>query len=196
MPEVVCTFSSAKARQERANGSSETGNRSFGGSAQECFEFAEGHFDGIEIGRVLRQVTKCRVRVLDCLAYAGTFVNADIVHHDDIAARERRNQALLDVSQERLCVHGSLDHHRGDHFIVPQGGHEGDRLPLSTRGTPDQFDASRTAPPKPYHLGGDRSLVNEYQAGRIKHALLSNPAPARPGHVGAMLLCRSQTLFF
>jgi hypothetical protein len=26
--------------------------------------------------------------------------------------------------------------------------------------------------------------------------LLSDPAPARPGHVGAMLLCRPQTLFF
>ena len=79
------------------------------------------------------------------------------------------------------CIHGALDHHRGDHFIVPQASHEGDCLPLSTRGTPDQFDASRTAPPKPHDLGGDRSLVNEQEAGRIKHALISDPAPARPG---------------
>jgi hypothetical protein len=46
------------------------------------------------------------------------------VHHDDIAVFERRNQALLDIGQERLCVHGPVNHHRGDHFIVPQGGHE------------------------------------------------------------------------
>src|SRR5258708_29667703 len=46
------------------------------------------------------------------------------------------------------------------------------------------------------HLGGDRSLINKHQPGRIKHALLSDPAPARPGHVGAMLFCRPQTLFF
>src|SRR6267154_1475907 len=36
-----------------------------------------------------------RARVLDRIMYARTFVNADIVHHDDIAVFERRNQALL-----------------------------------------------------------------------------------------------------
>src|SRR5215468_6281173 len=196
MPEVVGTFPRTEAWQERANSSSETRNRSFGNSAQKCLEFAGGHLDGIEVGRVLGQVAKCRARVLDRLTYARTFVNADIVHYDDIAAFERGNQALLDIGQERLCVHGPVDYHRGDHFIVPQGGHEGDHLPFPTRGTPDQLDASRTATPKPHHLGGDRSLVNKHQPGWIKHALLSDPAPARPGHVGAMLLCRPQTLFF
>src|SRR5258706_16468400 len=89
MPEVVGTFSRTEAWQERANSSSETRNRSFGGSAQKCLEFAEGHLDEIEVGRVLGQVTKCCARVLDRLTYARTFVNADIVHHDDIAAFER-----------------------------------------------------------------------------------------------------------
>src|SRR5260370_373136 len=88
MPEVVGTFSSTEAWQERANSSSEAGNRSFSGSAQECLEFAEGHLDGIEVGRVLGQVTKCRARVLDRLTDARTFVNADIVHHDDISVHK------------------------------------------------------------------------------------------------------------
>ena len=105
MPEVVPTFSRTEAWQERANSSSETGNRSFGGSAQECFEFAEGHLDGIEVGRVLGQVTKCRARVLDRLTYGRTFVNADIVHHDHIAAFERRNQALLLTAESGNCGH-------------------------------------------------------------------------------------------
>src|ERR1700752_1549252 len=113
MPEVVGTFTSTEAWQERANGSSEAGDGSFGGFAQKCFEFAEGHLDGVEVGRVLRQVTKCRARVLDRLTYARTFVNADIIHYDDIAVLERRNQALLDISQEGLCVHGPVHHHRG-----------------------------------------------------------------------------------
>src|SRR3989442_15703863 len=108
MPEIVGTFSSTEAWQERANSSSETGNRSFGGSAQKCLELAERHLDRIEVGRVLGQVTKCRVCVLDRLTYAWTFVNADIVHHDNIAVFERRNQALLDIGQERLCVHGPV----------------------------------------------------------------------------------------
>src|SRR2546430_2194948 len=72
MPEIVGTFSSTEAWQERANSSSETGNRSFGGSAQKCLEFAEGHLDGIEVGRVLRQVTKCSGRGQACLALGSS----------------------------------------------------------------------------------------------------------------------------
>src|ERR1700694_2108560 len=60
MLEVVGTFSSTEAWQERANGSPKTRNRSLGGLAQKCFEWAEGQLDGIEVGRVLGQVTKCR----------------------------------------------------------------------------------------------------------------------------------------
>ena len=196
MPEIVGTFTSPEAWQERANGSSETWNRSLGGSAQKRFEFAEGHLDGIEVGRIFRQVTQCRAHCFDSPANAGPQMDPAVIHHDDVVASERRNQAVFDIGEEHLSGHGTFDHHRGDHFIVPQGGHEGDRLPLSTRGTPDQLGASRTATPKPHHLGGDRSLVNKHQPGRIKHALLSDPAPARPGHVGAMLFCRPQTLFF
>ena len=36
--------------------------------------------------------------------------------------------------QEHFSIHGALDHHWGHHFVVTQGGHEGNRLPCS-RGT-------------------------------------------------------------
>src|SRR5215468_2632435 len=196
MPEVIGAFSSTQAWQERANRSPKTRNGSLGGLAQKCFEWAEGHLNGIEVGRILGQVAKGRPGILDCRTYARAFVSADIVHHNDIVALEGRNQALLDIGQEHLCVHGALEHHRGDHFIMTQGCHEGDRLPFSAGGTPDQLDASRTATPKPHHLGGDRGLVNKHQPGRIKHTLLSDPTATRPGHVGAVLFCRPQTLFF
>ena len=38
------------------------------------------------------------------------------------------------------------------------------------------------------HGGGDCRLVDKYEVGRIKKALLSNPASARAGHVGALPL--------
>jgi hypothetical protein len=123
-------------------------------------------------------------------------MNIDVVHDYDIATPEDGNQALLDIGQEHLCVHGPTDHHRGDHFVVTQGGHKGDRTPFSTRGVPDEFDASRTATPEPHHLGGDRSLIDEHQVGGVKQALLSHPAAARQGDVGAVLFRRPQTLFF
>ena len=128
MPEIIGAFSSTEAWQERTNRSPKTRNGSLGGRAQKCFELAEGHLDGIEVRRILWQVAKGRPCLRNRLTYAGTFVSADIVHHDDIAPFEGRNQALLDIGQEHLCVHGALDRHRGDHFIMTQGCHEGDRL--------------------------------------------------------------------
>ena len=67
---------------------------------------------------------------------------------------------------------------------------------MALRHATDQFDATRTAAPSPHHVGGDCRLVDEHQPGRIKHALLSYPAPARSGDVWALLFGRPQTLFF
>src|SRR6185436_13742881 len=97
MPEVVGTFSSPELRHEGANCSVETPNGSLGSLAQVVLEFAVGQFDGIEVGRVLRQVAQCRPRFLDRLPDAGDLVGCEVVNHDNIAALERRNQALLDV---------------------------------------------------------------------------------------------------
>jgi hypothetical protein len=195
MPEVVGTFSSAEAWQERSDRRPETGNCSLGGLAQECLELAEVHLDGIKIGRVLGQVAKCRASPLDCLADGRSFVNIDVVHDDDIAAPERGDQTLLDIGQEHLSVHGAVDHHRGGYFIMTQGGDERDRPPISAWGSPDQLDTSPTATIEPHHLGGDSSFIDKHQPSGIKHALLSDPASARPRHVGALLFRRPQAFF-
>jgi hypothetical protein len=126
---------------------------------------------------------------------AWRFVNVETVQDDDIAMLEHRNQALLDIGQEHLRVHGALDHHRGDHFIVAHGGYEHDRLPFAIRGVSDEFYASRTAAIEPNHVGRDRGLIDNHQPGGIKQALFSNPEPARPGDVGAVLFLGQQTLF-
>src|SRR5215203_1081496 len=102
MPEAVGTFSSTDACQERANRSADTGNCPLGRLAEECFDCAERHLDGIEIGRVLRQVAKCRPCPLDRLANAGTFVKIEMVHDDDIAAPERGSQTLFDSMSHEL----------------------------------------------------------------------------------------------
>ena len=57
--------------------------------------------------------------------------------------RQRRNQAVFDIGEEHLSGHGTFDHHRGDHFIVTQSGHEGDRLPSSKRNGANHPDATQ-----------------------------------------------------
>src|SRR5215204_4282919 len=180
MPEAVGTFSSTDACQERANRSADTGNCPLGRLAEECFDCAERHLDGIEIGRVLRQVAKCRPCPLDRLANAGTFVKIEMVHDDDIAAPERGSQALFDIGQEHLSCHGTFDHHRSDHLVVTQGGHEGDRFPNPAWGAADQLDAAWAATIEPHHIRGDRSLIDKDQPGGIKQCLALGSSAGAP----------------
>ena len=112
-----------------------------------------------------------------------------------VVALERGDQALLHIGRERLSPHGSLDHHGSGHFVVTQGGHEGDRLPFSKGDTADQPDTPRSPPPEPHEIGADRSLIDKHQSGGIKHALLAYPAPARAGHVCSIPFRRLQAFF-
>lgn len=196
MCEVVGTFFGAETWQERADDPLETWDGSFGRLAYQRLEFAERQFDRIEVGRIFGQIAQARLLGFDHLTDGGSLVDCDIVHDDDIAAPERRSQALLDIGQEYLGVHGAFDNHRGDHFVATQPRHKGDGLPLSERSTPDQLNPAATAAPKPNHLGGDRRLVDEDQSGGIEQTLLANPTPPRAGHVRPLLFGRAETLFF
>src|SRR6266568_8757669 len=195
MAEIVGTFLRTELWDKRADCSIEAGNGSCSPFAHECLEFAVRQLDWIEVGRVLRQVANCRPRFLDRLSNAGNQVDSAVIHYDDVIAPERGNQALLDIGEEHLSGHGTLNHHWRGHFIVAQGGHEGDRLPCSKRNGADHPDAAWSSPPEPHHVGADRSLVDKNQPGGIKHALLSHPTSARTGHICSLPFGSLQAFF-
>jgi hypothetical protein len=87
------------------------------------------------------------------------------------------------LSEETRTVHRSIDHKWYHHCVMTQAGHKGDGLPVALWHVADQSQPARAAPAQPCHVGRRRGLVNEYQPGRIKQALLAHPAPARPRHV-------------
>ena len=141
MPEVVGAFLSTEHCNERANRSQEVWNSPRGNLAQQRFEFAVRQLDRIEVRRILRQIAKRCPTTFDCFLDASDFVRRKFVHHHDIAAPERRNQALLHISEEHFSIHGPVDHHGCRHFIVTQGGHESNRLPCPKWHLADQSDA-------------------------------------------------------
>ena len=71
---------------------------------QECLEFAVRHLDGIEVGRIFRQVTQCRAHCFDSPANAGPQMDPAVIHHDDVVASERRNQAVFDIGEEPVMA--------------------------------------------------------------------------------------------
>src|SRR6476619_6007784 len=186
MPEIVGTFARTELWDERANCSSEARNSSRRDLTEERLEFAVRQFDWIEVGRVFRQVAQRRVRFLNRLANGGPHVDAAVIHHDDVVAPERGNQALLDIGEEHLSSHGTFDQHWGGHFVVAQGSNEGDRLPCSKRNGADHTVAARRPPPDPHQVCADRGLVDKHQPGGIKHALLSDPTSACSRHIRSL----------
>jgi hypothetical protein len=155
MPEIVGTFLRTELRDEGADRSVKARDGSRCYFTQECLEFAVRHLDGIEVGRIFRQVTQCRARFFDSPANAGPQMDAAVIHHDDVIASEHWNQAVFDIGEEHLSGHGTLDHHWGDHFIVTQSGHEGDRLPSSKRNSANHPDATRGSPSQSHHVRAD-----------------------------------------
>ena len=118
-----------------------------------------------------------------------------IVHHDNIAALECRNQTLFHISKKHRSIHGSLEYERCDHRAMPQAGHESECFPMSVRRVADQPLSAQAAAAKPNHAGVRPRFVDKHQPGRVKHALLAHPTPTRADHVWAFLLHRVQSFF-
>jgi len=59
----------------------------------------------------------------------------------------------------------------------------------------DHPDATWSASPQPCQIGADRRLVDKYQPGRIKHALLSYPTSARSRHICSLPFGSLQAFF-
>src|SRR6202021_4050769 len=98
----------------------------------------------------------------------------------------RWEQKFLYVSQEGLSLHGSFDQHRSHDAGLTQPSDKRHRLPVSHRGIADQALAAWVPTVEPQHVSGDCRLVDKYEGGRIKKALLPNPAWARGGGAGAL----------
>src|SRR5580704_7345559 len=109
MPQVICAFFSAEARQEQAECSVDSRNGSRFDATQKLLEFAICHLDRVEVRGVFRQIPKRCPSLFDNLAHAGTGVGSAIVDDDDVTALQRWTKTLLQIGQKHLCCHGSLE---------------------------------------------------------------------------------------
>lgn len=195
MSEIVGTLVRSKTREEGSDGSLEARNSSCRNFTKEILEATERHLDRIEIRRVFGQIAQHCARLLNGGANRGAHMNGAIIHDDNVVAPKRGNQALLDISQEKFGGHGPFDHHRSRHLVATQGAHEGKRLPRSKRNRANHSNAPWSTPTQPDQIGTDRCFVKKYQPCRVKPALLPDPTPACPRHVGPLSFSSLQAFF-
>lgn len=65
---------------------------------------------------------------LDALAHAVDFVDAEVVHDDDMAGTLFWDQHLVEVGEEDLAVGRGLDGHRGGHAGMVHRAQDSERL--------------------------------------------------------------------
>ncbi len=122
-------------------------------------------------------------------------VAAEVVHDRHIAARQRRDQQLLDVGLEPRAVDRTVEDEGGVDPVAAQGGQEGHGLPVALRDPVDQALAARAATMGADHVGLGPGLVDEDQAAGIKPRLVTFPALAFAGHVRPVLPGGVQVVF-
>src|SRR6266511_5774193 len=151
MAKEVPAFLRAEIGNDATDPTQEARDRMLGRLAQMRLEFAEGQFDRVEVGRILRKIDERRARSFDCLRDAGDLMYRKIVHEYDLPALEGWDKALLHISEKHRPVHGSLDHERRGHSASPQAANEGDRFPMSMRSVADQPLATRSTAAQSHH---------------------------------------------
>ena len=131
------------------------------GQAHPVLDLGEGLLDGVEVGRVRRQVAEPGAGGLDHLPDGGCLVGAEIVHDDDVTGLQHRHELLLDIGAEALTVDRPIEDARRGEPVAAQRPKEGQRAPVAMRGDAAQPRALRPPAPQRRHIGLDPGLVDE-----------------------------------
>jgi hypothetical protein len=122
-------------------------------------------------------------------------VDSAVIHHDDVVAPERGNQALLNIARNISPVMAPsitigavilLWRKAATKVIVSH-------VPSGTM--PITLTPLGGTSPEPRQVGADRSLVDKHQPGRIKHTLLSYPTSACQRHICSLPFGSLQAFF-
>lgn len=159
------------------------------------FELCEEHLDRVEVRRVLGQEEELGSGHPECLTDGAAPVGPEIVHDDDVAWSQGRDEDLVDVLAEGLAIDRALDEPRRLDAIMAKGGQEGHGRPATMRHLGRQALTVRAPAAQRRHIGLGPGLVDEDEAGGIDAILVGLPLLASPRHVGAIALAGDQRLF-
>lgn len=194
--EVVGAFAWCEGSDEAAHDGPEAIDGALGGLAQEGLQLGEGVFDRVEVGAVRRQIQKARADRFDHGAHLGSFVAGEVVHDDDIAWLERRDEDAGDVGLEGVAIDRSVEDEGSNHSVGRETSHERGRLRVSVSDADPQALSARRSSVTARHVGGGPCLVDEDEPRGIEVELAVEPCLPTPQDVGSVLLARMRSRFF
>jgi len=168
---------------------------SLGGFAEQGLEFGEELFDGVQIGRVGRQIEHRGAGRGDGLPDPVDLVAAEVIEDGNVSGLERGAKELLDPSQEQLPVHGPVDDQGSGQALATQAGDKGGGLPIAKGRRSDAAAALGGTAIAPCHVGRGPGFIDENQLFQVHRRLRLGPCPPRGLHVLAFLLAGVQGFF-
>ena len=154
--------------------------------SEDGLEFGEGHFDGIEIRAVSREIKKLGSPCFNGVPDPGHLMGGEIVTDHHVALLEFGSEHLLHILYEGVPIHGSIQEHRCCNTIVTQRCNECGTLPMTMRdASPATLSTGRT-PIQSAHLGIEPRLIQKDQASYIPVDL--SALPPRPGFLNVRSL--------
>ena len=130
--------------------------------SEQGFEFGEGFFDWIEIGRIARQEHHPGIPGPYRLTSPWALVDVEIVPDHHIAGFELWRQLGGNISVDSLAIDGVLNHPGRHQFMAAQPGDKGLGMPFAEGGICKKPLALNAASPQRGHIGFNRSLVDEH----------------------------------
>jgi len=164
-------------------------------AAQGLFDFAPQGLDGIEVGRIGREVQQPSADRFEGFPDAWDFVRRPIVQNDYLAGVQGRREPLLHPSPEHFTVQGALKKPRSTGTLQTNAGDQGAGLIVSLRDARSQSCAAQRAAPQPGHLGVGSAFVHEHPTGRGLDRQLLMPTRPSFGDVGTFLFGGGQSFF-
>lgn len=195
MPEECCAFLWGELFEGSCDAVPELGDASRGGFSEEGLELGEGQFDRIEVGRIRRQVEEGRAGRFDEFADPRHLVSREVVHDDDITRGQDGDEHLVDVDEERITIHRSIEEERGGQPGAAETRCESGRLPMPPGNGSNQALSPRASAALAHHLGVGAGFVDEYQFVGIETGLIGLPVFPSLSDVGSVLFARVQAFF-
>jgi hypothetical protein len=166
-----------------------------GGLAKERLEPGEGIFDRVEARAAEREEEKPGAGGLDQRADLGPLVAGEVVHDDDVAVPELRNEDAFDLGLEGVSVDRTREHEGREHTAQAQCGDDGGGLPVAMRDADPQALSPRGAAMGSRHVGLRPGLVDEDQPLGIEVGLGVKPGLPVFQDIGTILLAGVRGLF-
>ena len=165
------------------------------GLAQQGLHFGEGLLDWIEVWRVGGQEEELGFGGADGGANGAALMAAEVVHDDNVARREDRDENLLDISAEACAIDRSVDDAGRGEPVATQRRQESEGPPFAEGRFGDEAFASGASAMGARHVGFRPGLVDEDKPPRIDRRLTRLPPLTPPGDVRPVLFGGAKAFF-